>query len=352
MRKVKLALLFVLKILGVFHLARWLSRNRLGILCYHGFELDDEATFRPKLFIKPGRFEQRLKTIQRYGFRVLPLEEAVERLYSGTLPTNALVITVDDGFYSFKHLAVQYLRRYGYAATVYVTTYYVQHAYPIFRLVVQYMLWKTRERELKLENVPWSENRVVNLADPTQVEYVMWNCINYGEGLRDEMQRCAIAEQLGGLLGTPYNDIVRSKALSLMSPEELRALPGSRISVELHTHRHRFPGDDRPQAEREIDDNRAALKDWFDEEKRHFCYPSGLWNERHADWLDDMGVKSSTTCVSGMNTRNTPRHALRRFLDGENIHQLEFEAALCGFPDLISRIRIQLFSRYGASRKH
>ena len=127
--------------------------------------------------------------------------------------------------------------------------------------------------------------------------------------------------------------------MSLMSPNELRELADAKLSVELHTHRHTFPQDAQDIAEREIADNRKALSQWFAGEKRHFCYPSGLFHERQHAWLDQMGVKSSVTCLPGLNSDTTPRHALRRFLDGENIHRLEFEAALSGLTDLVGKWR-------------
>jgi peptidoglycan/xylan/chitin deacetylase (PgdA/CDA1 family) len=339
MRSIKLTLLFVLKALGLFNLARWLTRHRLKILCYHGFALADEADFRPQLFIKPESFEQRLATIRRYGFHVVPLDEAIDRLYTTSLPENSVVLTIDDGFHSFIRIAVPLLQRYGYHATVYVTTYYVENANPIFRLVVQYMFWSTRKRELRLEGVSWSADRVVDLSDRTQSERAMWDCIDYGERRCDEAHRREICEELGALLESPYAEIVRSRILHLMSPDELRSLSGARVEVELHTHRHSFPSDDEALARREIADNRAALRRWLPGQRRHFCYPSGLWDQRQWAWLDKMNVRSSMTSLPGLNSQQTPRHALRRFLDGENIHQLEFEAALSGFWDLAPGLR-------------
>ena len=339
MRNVKLLLFRVCRALGLFHIARWITRDRLKILCYHGFALGDETLFRPKLFIEPVTFELRLATIRRYGFRVLPLDEAVERLYSGTLADNTLAITIDDGFHSVHRFAVPPLCRHGYPATVYVTSYYVEKPNPVFRLVVQYMFWKTPRHRLELVNVPWSEDWVIDLADPAQRERAIWDCINHGEHQSTEEGRLAICVGLGELLATPYDEIVSSKLFHLMTPEELGTLPSAKISVELHTHRHYFPDNDRAQAEREIADNRAALARWGFPETRHFCYPSGLWHERQWACLDSMGVRSSTTCIPGLNSTETPRHALRRFLDGENIHQLEFEAALCGFSDLLRGLR-------------
>jgi len=338
-RNVKLILFSICKAVGLFHLAKWLTRDRLKILCYHGFALADETDFRPKLFIKAERFEQRLATIRRYGYHVLPLNEAVERLYSHSLPKHSVVITIDDGFHSVHRCAIPCLQRYGYPATVYVTTYYVENPNPIFRLAVQYMFWKTRKQELVLKNPSWSESRVVNLSNHHQANQAMWDCINHGERECTEAMRCAICKELGELLETPYDGIVQSKILHLMTPEELRSLATAKIGVELHTHRHVFSGDTQSLAECEIADNRNALKRWIVADTHHFCYPSGLWDERQWAWLDNMQVKSSTTCLPGLNSHLTPKHALRRFLDGENIHQLEFEAALSGFSDLLRELR-------------
>ncbi len=340
MHEFKLLFLQACKWVGLFRLAQWLTRGRLKILCYHGFELADEAAFRPKLFIRGQQFARRLEAIARYGLHVLPLDEAVARLYARNLPDNALVITIDDGFESVHRVAVPHLRRHRYPATVYVTTYYVQHANPVFRLAVQYMFWKTTCTRLDLVDLPWSQDRSVDMSDPAQRDRAMWDCIRHGERAdATEQERCQLCENIGRLLDTPYDDIVQSRMLHLMAPQTLRTLNADRVSVELHTHRHTFSGDDAQRAEREIADNRAALRQWIAHEPRHFCYPSGLWEERQWQWLDSMQVKSSTTCVPGLNSHATPRHALRRFLDGENIHQLEFEAALCGFSDLLRSAR-------------
>lgn len=337
MRTAKLAVLFIGRSLGLFRLARWLTRDRLKILCYHGFALADEAQFRPKLFITRERFAQRLQTLRRLGMNVLPLDEAVERLYAGTLPPDAVVITVDDGFNAVEALALPELRRHGLPATVYVTSYYVEHESPVFRLAVQYLFWKAGPRRVSLAGVPGAPQGEVDLADPRQAEQAQWACIEHGETRCSEAQRVELCRQLAGPLGVSYDELSRARLLHLMTPIQLRALEAGGIDIQLHTHRHRFPSDDRDAAVREIADNRRCLAGWVGGERNHFCYPSGQFEPCQFDWLDAMGVKSATTCLPGLNTRATPRHALRRFLDGENIHALEFEAALSGFSDLVRR---------------
>lgn len=53
----------------------------------------------------------------------------------------------------------------------------------------------------------------------------------------------------------------------------------------------------------------------------------------------NMGIESATTCLSGFNYPNTARLELRRFLDGENIAQVEFEAEISGFLELGRKLR-------------
>src|SRR5260370_5278983 len=146
----KQAFLGMSKYLGLFHLARYLTRRQLRILCYHGIPVDKEIDFRQMLCVHPRTLEQRLEYIAKHGFIVLQLEDAVEGLRNGTLPPSAVVITIDDGFYgTYKH-AVPLLQRYRMPATLYVTTYYAQKQNPIFRLAVQYIYWAARGRHFDL----------------------------------------------------------------------------------------------------------------------------------------------------------------------------------------------------------
>src|ERR1041385_2966415 len=84
LKKFKQATLASMKASGIFGLAdrsRW-RRGRLLILAYHGISLDDEHEWDASLFMSPADFAARLRLIGRAGCAVLPLGEAVERLYA------------------------------------------------------------------------------------------------------------------------------------------------------------------------------------------------------------------------------------------------------------------------------
>jgi peptidoglycan/xylan/chitin deacetylase (PgdA/CDA1 family) len=340
--KPKELVLIIAKYLGLFHLARWLTADALRILCYHGFAFRDEAQFRPKLFMTPATFERRLALLARHRFPVLPLDEALRRLADGSLPRGATVITIDDGFYSVHALAAPLLEAYGFPATAYVSTYYVEHQAPIYRLAVQYLFWRAPRRTVRFDGYDWVADGSLDLHDAAATTGVMWDIIRYGEERGDEAQRGRIARELAAALDVDLDWVLASRALSLMTHEELRGLAARGVDVQLHTHRHRLAADSEAAVRDEIETNRRVLAQAVGAPPDHLCYPSGVWAAAQWPWLERLGVKSATTCLAGLNYRATPVLGLRRFLDAENISAIAFEAELFGFLELSRRIRSRL----------
>src|SRR5271157_500696 len=103
LRSLKLAVYQAAKRTGYFAAvasSAW-RRNRFVILCYHGIALDDEHRWNPYLYITADLLRRRLETLRKFGCNLLPLGEAVERLYKGSLPARSVVLTFDDGFFDF-----------------------------------------------------------------------------------------------------------------------------------------------------------------------------------------------------------------------------------------------------------
>ncbi len=116
------------------------------------------------------------------------------------------------------------------------------------------------------------------------------------------------------------------------------------IDVQLHTHRHRLPSD-RSSILNELADNRAILEPIVGKELHHFCYPSGKWSPDDLPILAHAGMRSAVTCDPGLNYPDTPVLALKRFLDGENIAKIEFEAEFVGYMELLRRLRNMMMAQ-------
>jgi len=326
------------KCLGLFALARRLTAKQLRILCYHGLSIDDEHLYSPSLFMRAETIRSRLKTLVRGNYPVLPLGEAIEALRSGNLPPCATVITYDDGFYGNFRGGATLFREFPLPTTFYVTTYYVTKQSPIFRHAVQYLFWKTTRPELHLEGLPGVPEGVLDLRSSSDVRARMWQLIRHGETSLDEAGRVSLCKELACRLGVDYDALARSRKLGLMTLDEIRTLAGLGVDIQLHTHRHRFPPDE-ADVHREIADNRAVLEPLLNRKCNHLCYPSGVFQTEQWPWLETEGIVSAVTCEVGMNSRSTPRYGLRRFLDSESVHAIEFEAELAGFSEILRRFR-------------
>src|SRR5215212_5598986 len=140
-RELKLFLLSAARAAGAFQLfrnTRWRG-ERLLIVCYHGVSIDDEHEWAPGLYVTAEDFEERLKLLRHRGCTVLPLDEAVRRLYERTLPPRSVALTFDDGNFDFFSRAWPLLKAYDIPASVYLTTYYCETNLPVFPLVVSYI---------------------------------------------------------------------------------------------------------------------------------------------------------------------------------------------------------------------
>lgn len=338
MKYIKRVVFFVGKWMGGFALARRLTKSYLRILCFHGFELENETSFRPKLFIKKDTFQRRLATLQSENYLVLPLGEAIDHLKKDSLPPNAVVLTIDDGFCGVFSCAAPILKEYRYPATVYITTYYSQKEAPIFRLVVQYLFWSTRLNQVESMELLGLDLSEINLTDPDEKEQAEWAIIKYGETQCTELERQELCRKLAAIFQLEYSFIEKSRILSLLNSSEISQLNEDGFDVQMHTHRHQFPDDNEALAKKEIQENREVLERLVNRPLRHFCYPSGIWAPHQGPWLSELGVESATTCEVGFNDQTTNPLALKRFLDGENITQLEFEAEISGFAELLRRL--------------
>jgi peptidoglycan/xylan/chitin deacetylase (PgdA/CDA1 family) len=338
-RPLRLGSLAVLRAGGVFERvknSRWRD-ERLLILCYHGISLDEEHLWRPATYITPELFKARLEILARGGYAVLPLGEAIDRLYRRALPPRSVAITFDDGTYDFYKHAYPALKQHGFPATVYQTTYYCDYDRPIFNLACSYILWKQRGKVFDAGS-RFGLPEIMDLRTETSRQAIVTQLVTQGKDRNlPETEKNQVAEELARAVGTDYAELVEKRVLQLMRPHEVEHLAKAGIDCQLHTHRHRTPMDE-ALFRREIRDNRSRLQSMIGPKSLiHFCYPSGLYELEFLPWLQAEGVISGTTCDPGFATRENNALLLPRFVDTMQFTSLEFEGWLSGAASLIPR---------------
>lgn len=336
-RSVRRTALTVLKTTGAFRLVEgtdW-RRRRLSILCYHGVSLDDEHEWRPYLFLRPQQLEHRLAILRRGNYAVLPLGEALERLYRNDLPERSVALTFDDGTYDFYAQAYPRLKQAGFPVTVYLTTYYSQLELPVFSLICSYLLWKARgQGTVVLKELGVRQTVVLDSEKARQL--AVDQLVTWADGQdMSGAQKNEIAARLAQLLDIDYRELVAKRILQLMNHREVKQLADDGVDFQLHTHRHRMPLNEE-MLRQEIGENREWISQAAAGARRHFCYPSGAYRPEFLKWLAAEDIVSATTCDTGIATPQSNPLLLPRLVDTSGRSDLEFESWVNGIAHFLS----------------
>jgi peptidoglycan/xylan/chitin deacetylase (PgdA/CDA1 family) len=338
--------LAVCKLLGLFALARALTRQDLRILCYHGATLHDEHLFRPGVFMTAQTFAARMALLARKGYPVLELGPALEAMDAGTLPDHATVITIDDGWHGTYAKHAPILASHRFASTLYLSSYYFTHQGPVHRVAYGYVMWSAWRRgrtTLNLNEVDPRLTGVHALDSPADSYRAVIAMARLGDRLDSNAARDALLDRLCAVTGEDATQIRNNRALGYLTPTEARELERQGMDMQLHTHRHIYPVNDELALIREIDDNREALRHAVSDRPRtHLCYPSGVFSRACFPTLEKLGISSATTTVRGFCRRGMSRLELPRIADSETTWAITFEAEMAGFLECCRRVRARL----------
>jgi peptidoglycan/xylan/chitin deacetylase (PgdA/CDA1 family) len=338
LKQLKRATLGGLRAFGVFTLMRkskW-RQERLLILAYHGLSIIDEHEWNPQLFMNPEVFRERMRILKKSGYTVLPLEEAIHRLYSNDLPENCVALTFDDGYYDFYKCARPILKEFDFPVTLYLTTFYVHYNRPVFEEICPYLLWKGRHLTLDLREVIGLELKLdlTNAAEHGKARNEILAFARQHKLSAEEKD--ALAAKLARQIKVDYGELCANRILHLLTPGEASQLAAEGVDIQLHTHNHLSPLD-RRLFHQEIEDNRSSIRAMTGYPARHFCYPSGFYHESFFPWLDELEVTSATTCDVGLASQSSHRLLLPRLVDTSLASPVEFEGWLTGVATFLPR---------------
>jgi len=314
-------------------------RRRLLVLCYHGVSLADEHEWNSALYMPQDALRARFALLRSRGYNVLPLDEAVRRLYEGTLPRASVALTFDDGMYDFYARAIPVLEEFGYPATVYVPTYYCRYQRPVFGPICGYVAWKGRAAGSCDSAGLTRDGAPLQVSTGAEREATARRLAAAAlEGELDAREKDAMVEEFAARLGVDYAQILADRVLHIMSPDEVRDAATRGVDVQLHTHRHRTP-DDAMLFARELHDNKRELAEMTGSAAPmvHFCYPSGEYRASFLPWLREAGIESATTCDPGLATSADDPLLLPRFVDTAHQCEATFEAWTSGFALTLPR---------------
>lgn len=333
--KLKRLILHILNVTGISYLIAQKNSHKIRILCYHGVSSLDEHEFMPSNFMRFETFKKRILFLQKSGYNFITLQDAIKKLETKKLSKKDVVITIDDGFdYTFKNLIPWVLEK-KLPITNYVTTYYSVKDGPIFRIICQYIMWKSNKHKLDITSI---KNEYDFPCDFIQKEdSSLWDFIGYAEKNLSHEQRNSIYPKLAKLAQVEISEDIIS-SFSIASNSTLKEFAQKGLDIQLHTHRHYLPDTDE-LLKKEISENQEHLNDVANNQLVHFCYPSGIYSEKDLARLKKYNMISATTCDPGLVSESSNPLALERIIDSEAMDLTQFKAEIEGVGDLFRKLK-------------
>ncbi|MAD74802.1 MAG: hypothetical protein CML20_08455 [Rheinheimera sp.] len=334
----KLFILTFCKWLGFFYLASKITARRPRILCYHGIAVDDEYQFSPGVFMRSSTFARRMALLAKWGYKPVSLDELFQQHQAGQYKKNTLVITIDDGWAAIEQGMLPALKKYGFNATLYLSSYFVINQRPVFKLSCYYLFWKYKRPFALTDSsclTPHTSLKQLNINDLLPLAAELGSAYEQ-----------PILTELAAYFGEDLASWQHSGKLMFLTPEKVTAMAARGLAIELHTHRHKFSELTSDDAVAEIIENRQHINQLTGKNPQHFCYPRGEYQQQQLSLLSNIQIKTATTTENELVSKHNHLLCLPRLVDSDKVSDLEFEAELTGIMTLL-RSATSLLKRGG-----
>ena len=98
-----------------------INQKQVAVLVYHNIVENEELKGTDQDSLTTEEFEEQLKYLKNNGYISISLDELYDwKMGKGDIPEKTVVITFDDGFYSFKSLAQPILQKYNFKAACFL----------------------------------------------------------------------------------------------------------------------------------------------------------------------------------------------------------------------------------------
>ncbi len=325
----KMLLLMMAGASGSIRLSRALHRRYVRILAYHGVDwLQDPIINWDGLQVRPRVFRSHLDLLRQH-YNVLPLSEVVGAMIEGRDPgINTVAITFDDGYRNNVALAAPLLAEYGFPATFYVSSGFVDGTAVPWWYELRAAVACTRKKVVELPNG--------SAASMDTVESRMTAVMTWERFLRTQtaINRLRYMEEVRMMCSLDRVDM----PYPLMGRDEIRRLIDMGFEVAPHTVSHiSMSHENKEVIESEIRSSILAITEITGQPITTYSYPHGSLPQDYDSILQMMkqnGVRAAVTTMEGMNRLDADLFKLRR-LNVSGHRRDAFAALLSGLTGLL-----------------
>lgn len=315
---------------GVFELVLR-ARRRLGPrtltgLCYHRIldPAEGDGLDLGVIDATPAQFDRQMALLTRH-FTPVDTRDLARAIDGGPFPTNAAMVTFDDGYAECVKVALPILLRHGVKAVFFIPTYFVDQRRLFWWDRLSILVDRSRTRSWALE---YPRPMTVELGDPAAARAALFRIVKSEPGLDLErfLADCGARSEIEAIdeLEAALADRV------VMTWDDVRALRDAGMDIQSHSHRHRVL---QTMTEAEVLDDlttsRRLLADEVGAEPTSIAYPVGAP-------LSDRPALLQTVRAAGFRfgfSNKTGINLMGRPLDLLNIRRLSLDTSFS--PSLV-----------------
>lgn len=285
-------------------LAPGAHRGRLSILIYHRVLPRPDPMFPEDIDAKG--FEQQLGALSRF-FNVLPLEDAVQRLKSGSLPPRAVCITFDDGYADNAEIALPILLRSGLHTTFFIATGFLDGGRMWNDSVIE-SVRQARGHELDLSGLGLGKYPITTVAQRGATAVALVAQLKYLPLAQRLEQVAKVVQHIAVPLP---NDL-------MLRTDQVRALHNAGMAIGGHTVNHPIlAAVDQTEARAEIAAGKESLEGIIGGRVALFAYPNGRpehdYHGAHVRMVRDIGFTAAVSTAVGAARAESDRFQLPRY---------------------------------------
>ncbi|MDO9195011.1 polysaccharide deacetylase family protein [Rhodoferax sp.] len=279
-------------------------RGRLSILIFHRVLTQPDPLFPGEPDV--ARFDEIMGWVAKW-FQVLPLDQAVAQLRTGTLPARAAAITFDDGYADNATNALPVLKRHGMSATFFVATSFLDGGRMWNDTLIEAIRGCSAE-SLDLTQAGFGSFRLGSVAEKRMAIDHLLKAIKY---LDPDKRNEAVALVQRVTAATLPDDL-------MMTSGQVLHLRNAGMQIGAHTCTHpilaSLPDD---EARTEIMSSKLVLESLLKEPVSLFAYPNGKPDKdylaKHAEMVRQAGFTAAVSTAAGVSSSATDVFQLPRF---------------------------------------
>jgi peptidoglycan/xylan/chitin deacetylase (PgdA/CDA1 family) len=302
---VKQALLKTFYNLGAFAPFHWANRDKVLILTYHRFSRGEDSSK-----ISAGEFEKHLEYLSKNN-RVLPLSETLDFLNKGkSLPPNATVVTIDDGYADAYATAFPLLKKFEMPATVYAVTDFLDGKCWLWTDLMRYVLLETTSDSVKIAF--YGEDECEGKLNGEKQRLEIASRINSRLKKLPNEQKEAKIKEIAEILDVKIPTLP-TEDFAPMTWEQAREMDAENVRIESHTATHPIlPNISGERLDFELTTSKMRLEEMLERRIEHFCYPDGSFNNAVWQAVKNANYKCATTTNYGFNEKRSNPFLLNR----------------------------------------